>query len=73
MFKTNCMKKIAKNLPPDGVLTESALKRMSYVKACLKESFRMNFPLPFGTGRRLGEDVVLKGYLIPKGVSHIHE
>ena len=57
-----------KNLPEDGKLTEQSLKRMSYVKACLKESFRVHFPLPNGTERRLEEDLVLQDYLVPKGV-----
>ena len=61
---------IVRNLPQNGVLTETSLKQMSYVKACLKESFRMNFPLPMGSFRRLGDDIILQNYLLPKGVSY---
>ncbi|KAK3092315.1 hypothetical protein FSP39_001212 [Pinctada imbricata] len=57
---------INKNLPTDGILTDAALKQMSYLKACLKESFRCVYPLPLGTERTLQEDIVLSGYLIPK-------
>ena len=60
---------IMKTLPEDGILTDSSLDQMSYVKACLKESFRMHFPTPFGSRRILGEDTILKNYRIPKGVS----
>ncbi|KAK3097234.1 hypothetical protein FSP39_007860 [Pinctada imbricata] len=58
---------IEKNLPEDKVLTEAALKKMSYLKACLKESMRYTFPLPGGVERKLTEDVVVKEYLLPKG------
>ena len=62
---------IDKHLPEDRVLTENALKRMSYVKACLKESMRYNFPLPVALERRLDEDIEVKGFLIPKGVCQV--
>ncbi|KAK3094892.1 hypothetical protein FSP39_007578 [Pinctada imbricata] len=60
---------ICRELPPDGALNEASLKRMSYAKACLKESFRCVFPIPLGSERRLEEDIVLKDYLIPKATS----
>ncbi|XP_055879844.1 probable cytochrome P450 12a5, mitochondrial [Biomphalaria glabrata] len=55
-------------LGPDGPLTSSALSRMVYLKAALKESFRLIFPLPIGNHRVLPVDVVLGGYKIPAGV-----
>ena len=59
---------IDKHLPDDRVLTESALKKMSYVKACVKESLRYTFPIPGPLDRKIVEDVAIKGFLIPKGV-----
>ena len=59
---------IDQHLPPDRVLTEAALKKMSYVKACVKETLRYTFPVAIGIERVIQEDLVIKDYLIPKGV-----
>ncbi|XP_076374008.1 cytochrome P450 302a1, mitochondrial-like isoform X2 [Tachypleus tridentatus] len=47
-------------------LTSSALSSMSYLKATIKESLRLN-PVAIGVGRVLPEDIVLSGYRIPAG------
>ena len=52
----------------DLVITEQSLNKMKYLKACLKESQRM-FPLFIGNSRIIKEDIVLKGYHIPKYTS----
>ena len=40
---------------------------MSYLKAVFKEALRMNPVLP-GNARRTGQDIVLDGYQVSKGV-----
>ncbi|GFO08057.1 cytochrome p450 cyp12 family-like protein [Plakobranchus ocellatus] len=53
---------------PDQPLTPEALARMPYLKAAIKESFRLTFPI-MGISRFMPKDVVLSGYHIPAGVS----
>ncbi|XP_031571785.1 uncharacterized protein LOC116305923 [Actinia tenebrosa] len=48
----------------DGYLTAKNMGRISYLKACLKESMRVN-PVVIGNARFLDEDIVLSGYNIP--------
>lgn len=48
-------------------LDVEALTNMPYLKACVKESLRKNYPLSTGSIRRLKEDIVVGGYRIPKG------
>lgn len=52
----------------DSLLTDEALSKAHYVKSCVKESLRLN-PVSIGVGRLLQKDIILKGFLIPKGVS----
>jgi len=47
-------------------VTESALKRMRYLKACVHESQRMKPAIP-GLNRETTQDMVLGGYQIPSG------
>ncbi|XP_069193297.1 probable cytochrome P450 49a1 isoform X2 [Procambarus clarkii] len=49
-----------------GPLTQHHLAQLSYLKAVVKESMRV-FPIVLGMGRTLDKDLVLSGYLIPKG------
>ncbi|XP_071539294.1 LOW QUALITY PROTEIN: probable cytochrome P450 49a1 [Panulirus ornatus] len=49
-----------------GPLTPKHLAQLSYLKAVIKESLRI-FPLTIGVARTLDRDVVLSGYLVPKG------
>lgn len=49
----------------EGPLTSQHLAKLSYLKAVMKESFRI-FPLVMGTGRTLDKELILDNYLIPK-------
>lgn len=49
-------------------ITAETLKHAVYTKAVIKETFRLN-PAAVGIGRLLQVDVVLNGYIVPKGVS----
>ncbi|XP_043251706.1 probable cytochrome P450 12a5, mitochondrial [Colletes gigas] len=50
----------------DSPLTESSLKNMRYLKACLQESLRLRPAFPYFT-RLLPKTISLHGYTIPKG------
>uniref|UniRef100_A0A2H1VDT0 SFRICE011718.2 n=1 Tax=Spodoptera frugiperda TaxID=7108 RepID=A0A2H1VDT0_SPOFR len=52
----------------DTNITADILSKATYVRACIKESLRLN-PVSVGIGRLTQKDFVLRGYLIPKGVS----
>ncbi|XP_033754997.1 probable cytochrome P450 49a1 [Pecten maximus] len=56
-------------LPKDGKITEDVIDRLSYLKACLKESLRLVFPICAGTARILDRDITLKGYNVPKATT----
>ncbi|KAK3736809.1 hypothetical protein RRG08_000560 [Elysia crispata] len=62
----NLYKEIIEVIGPDQALTPEALARMPYLKAAMKESFRMMFP-NMGISRFMPKDVVLSGYLVPAG------
>lgn len=47
--------------------TQEHLSKMSYLKACVKESLRKTFPINLGVPRVMERDIVVEGYLIPKG------
>ncbi|KAH9500872.1 hypothetical protein Btru_073211 [Bulinus truncatus] len=66
----NLRREILDILGPDGQMTAKALSQMVYLKAALKESFRLNFPTPMGNIRILPVDVVLGGYKVPAGVRY---
>ncbi|KAH9509806.1 hypothetical protein Btru_045256 [Bulinus truncatus] len=55
----------------DGPLTASALSQMSYLKACVKESFRTKYPMIGGRTRTLPTDCEMSGYLVPAGTNII--
>ncbi|KAM7361973.1 uncharacterized protein ACRADG_012837 [Cochliomyia hominivorax] len=58
---------VLKALPQkDSEFNENAMKNMSYVRACLKESLRY-YPLIFGNARVPVNDVIISGYKVPKG------
>ncbi|XP_059178520.1 probable cytochrome P450 12a5, mitochondrial [Physella acuta] len=59
---------VLQTLGKDRPLTVKDLSTMSYLKACVKESFRLNYPIPSGVIRYLPSDVVLSGYKVPSGV-----
>ncbi|XP_050557099.1 cytochrome P450 302a1, mitochondrial [Spodoptera frugiperda] len=50
----------------DTNITADILSKATYVRACIKESLRLN-PVSVGIGRLTQKDFVLRGYLIPKG------
>lgn len=58
------------NYETDEITAEKMNHQLSYSKAVLKESFRLN-PVSVGVGRTTNTDLVLNGYNVPKGVSEI--
>ncbi|XP_067047710.1 cytochrome P450 27C1-like isoform X2 [Acropora muricata] len=48
----------------DGSITSNNIGKLSFLKACLKESMRLSCVLP-GNGRVLDQDIVLSGYRVP--------
>jgi len=50
-----------------GDLTEDALDRLPYLRACIRESHRLTPPGPITGVRRLTRDVEMGGYPVPKG------
>ncbi|XP_072940488.1 cytochrome P450 302a1, mitochondrial [Epargyreus clarus] len=65
-----CQKKLfdeVKELLPskNSGITAEVLSKAVYVRSCIKESLRLN-PVSVGIGRVLQNDIVLKGYSIPK-------
>uniref|UniRef100_A0A2C9M2W3 Cytochrome P450 n=1 Tax=Biomphalaria glabrata TaxID=6526 RepID=A0A2C9M2W3_BIOGL len=64
----------------DGNITSEVLDKMEFLKACVKESMRLTYPLAPGPSRILQEDLVLSGYHVPKGtmatlcnVAYLHD
>ncbi|KAK3082777.1 hypothetical protein FSP39_005119 [Pinctada imbricata] len=51
----------------DQEITSEILQQIPYLKACLKESFRLVYPVPGGTIRVLDKDIDIKGYRINQG------
>jgi cytochrome P450 len=49
----------------------SDINELPYVAAIIKETFRWSPPLPIGVPRRLMEDDIYKGMLIPAGATVI--
>ncbi|KAL0368015.1 UNVERIFIED_CONTAM: Phenylalanine N-monooxygenase CYP79D16 [Sesamum calycinum] len=52
------------------LVDESDLHKLNYVKACVKEAFRLHPVAPFNVPRVSTEDTIVGGYFIPKG-SHV--
>jgi len=59
---------VVKVLGKDGDVTSRSLGKLSYLKACLKESMRL-CPVLVSNGRILDQDIVLSGYNVPAQVS----
>jgi len=51
---------------PMSPITPEILRNATYLKAVIKETFRLN-PISVGIGRILQTDVVLNGYHVPQG------
>ncbi|KAK3802226.1 hypothetical protein RRG08_004516 [Elysia crispata] len=49
----------------EGPVTREKLRKMPYVKACLKETFRLRYPCLTGPARILQNDAVIRGFTIP--------
>ncbi|XP_065566367.1 cytochrome P450 302a1, mitochondrial-like [Artemia franciscana] len=49
-----------------GSICEETLSSLPYLKACLKESMRLN-PISIGVGRKAGKNVKIHGYEVPEG------
>ena len=54
--------------PKGNNVTLESLNELNYLKACIKESLRLR-PAVMGNGRILGDDIVLSGYNVKKGVN----
>ncbi|XP_013389554.1 cytochrome P450 10-like isoform X3 [Lingula anatina] len=63
---------VTRVLPRDCHMTPEHLNRLPYMKACVKESMRLSFPVVLGATRILAEDAVLGGFLVPKGTCVIN-
>nr|AIW79956.1 cytochrome P450 CYP301B1 [Nilaparvata lugens] len=66
------VKEIDRVVPGDAKLTSKMLDEMKYLRACIKETLRM-YPVVIGNGRLVTNDIVLGGYLIPKGVQVVFQ
>ncbi len=61
-------KEVKKLLPkPNSPITADTLAEFKYLKAAVKETFRLN-PISIGVGRILPEDSSFSGYHCPKNV-----
>ncbi|GFN79520.1 cytochrome p450 10-like [Plakobranchus ocellatus] len=65
----NLFQEINRVLGTNQPLTKEALANMSYLKACLKESFRLINPTALSAVRVLHHDTIIRGYRIPAGTS----
>ncbi|CAH2075720.1 unnamed protein product, partial [Thlaspi arvense] len=54
----------------ERLVQESDLPNLNYVKACVKEAFRLHPIAPFNVPHVSMEDTIVAGYFIPKG-SHV--
>lgn len=51
----------------DSKLNTESLNNLPYMRACIKESMRIQ-PVVHGNLRATGQDIVLDGYQVPKDV-----
>ncbi|KAK6146075.1 hypothetical protein DH2020_019944 [Rehmannia glutinosa] len=70
----NILDKVCKELDrvvgKDRLVEESDLPKLNYVKACVKESFRLHPMSPFNVPHVSTKDTIVGGYFVPKG-SHM--
>lgn len=62
---------LEKHVPKFGPIDETILCNLNYLKACMKESMRLVFPVPVGTARSLDKDIILRGFRIPAYTSFV--
>ncbi|XP_035824595.1 probable cytochrome P450 49a1 [Aplysia californica] len=60
---------IARCVTSSGQVSPEEMSHMPYLKACVKESFRVAFPFPVGSVRVMPRDIALAGYHIPQGTT----
>ncbi|CAG2103950.1 unnamed protein product [Medioppia subpectinata] len=65
-IQQNLLREINAVTTDQNEITSQMLSQMPYLKACIKESFRLTSTVP-GIVRVLPSDVILSGYHIPKG------
>ncbi|XP_013406758.1 cytochrome P450 10 [Lingula anatina] len=65
-IQDNLYQELCKVFPTSTEITADKLQHLPYLKACLKEMFRL-YPITFTTSRILQEDIEVCGYHIPKG------
>ncbi|PIN03870.1 Cytochrome P450 CYP2 subfamily [Handroanthus impetiginosus] len=63
-------KELDKVVRRDRLVDESDLPKLNYVKACIKETFRLHPIAPFNVPHLSTKDTIVGGYFIPKG-SHV--
>lgn len=63
--KQDLLRKEVQQIPNDFLQPED-LNSIPYLRACIKESFRL-YPVVSVNARGVGQDVVLSGYEVPKG------
>ncbi|CAH1798477.1 unnamed protein product [Owenia fusiformis] len=61
------IEEIERELPYCENPTPGHMNKLNYLKACVKESFRMFYPTPCGPVKVIKEDMVISGYKIPPG------
>lgn len=54
----------------ESPITVETMKKIPYLKACLKESLRIS-PIAIGTLRTVRDNINIGGYNIPKDVRHL--
>lgn len=60
--------RVIPNYESDEITVKNLNNQLSYSRAVLKESLRLN-PISVGVGRTTNTDLVLSGHNVPKGVS----
>ncbi|XP_078175103.1 cytochrome P450 71A1-like [Carex rostrata] len=61
----NVQDEVRSMIGTDGRLTEETIKKMTYLNAAIKETFRLHPPVPLLVPRESTKDIDLLGYCIP--------